>query len=136
LANERIKLIRSALCIIRSNHPHHQCSRTLPSQRLVPFLAHVFQRVYRPHVHDRDHYHRPLSRAYHHFITICNKTRFINSAMTIDVFAVPVFFVVFRETLETVVIVSVLLAFLKQTLDGPDRDVVLRKRLTKQVGCY
>jgi high-affinity iron transporter len=56
--------------------------------------------------------------------------------MTIDVFAVPVFFVVFRETLETVVIVSVLLAFLKQTLDGPDRDVVLRKRLTKQVGCY
>jgi high-affinity iron transporter len=54
--------------------------------------------------------------------------------MTVDVFAVPVFFVVFRETLETVVIVSVLLAFLKQTLDGPDRDVVLHKRLVKQVG--
>lgn len=56
--------------------------------------------------------------------------------MSVDVFAVPVFFVVFRETLETVVIVSVLLAFLKQTLDGPDRDVVLRKRLVKQVGYY
>jgi high-affinity iron transporter len=56
--------------------------------------------------------------------------------MTVDVFAVPVFFVVFRETLETVVIVSVLLAFLKQTLDGPDRDVVLRKKLVKQVGYY
>jgi high-affinity iron transporter len=56
--------------------------------------------------------------------------------MTVDVFAVPVFFVVFRETLETVVIVSVLLAFLKQTLDGPDQDVVLRKRLVKQVGYY
>ena len=54
--------------------------------------------------------------------------------MTVDVFAVPVFFVVFRETLETVVIVSVLLAFLKQTLDGPNRDVVLHKRLVKQVG--
>jgi high-affinity iron transporter len=56
--------------------------------------------------------------------------------MTVDVFAVPVFFVVFREALETVVIVSVLLAFLKQTLDGPDRDVVLRKKLVKQVGYY
>jgi high-affinity iron transporter len=56
--------------------------------------------------------------------------------MTVDVFAVPIFFVVFRETLETVVIVSVLLAFLKQTLDGPDRDVVLRKKLVKQVGYY
>jgi high-affinity iron transporter len=40
--------------------------------------------------------------------------------MAVDVFAVPVFLVVFRETLETVIIVSVLLAFLKQTLDGPN----------------
>jgi high-affinity iron transporter len=53
--------------------------------------------------------------------------------MTVNVFAVPVFFVVFRETLETVVIVSVLLAFLKQTLDGPDRDVSTYKKLVKQV---
>ncbi|KAI0853962.1 iron permease FTR1 [Daldinia vernicosa] len=49
------------------------------------------------------------------------------------VFAVPVFLVVFRETLETVIIVSVLLAFLKQTLDGPNRDVKVYKTLVKQV---
>lgn len=53
--------------------------------------------------------------------------------MTVNVFAVPVFFVVFRETLETVVIVSVLLAFLKQTLDGPNADKVVYKKLVKQV---
>lgn len=60
--------------------------------------------------------------------------------MAVDVFAVPVFFVVFRETLETVIIVSVLLAFLKQTLDGPSRDVVVYKKLVRQVmlssNCY
>ncbi|KAI1388945.1 iron permease FTR1 [Hypoxylon trugodes] len=50
-----------------------------------------------------------------------------------DVFAVPVFLVVFRETLECVVIVSVLLAFLKQTLDGPNRDEKVYKTLVKQV---
>jgi high-affinity iron transporter len=50
-----------------------------------------------------------------------------------DVFSVPVFLIVFRETLETVIIVSVLLAFLKQTLDGPDRDVRVYKKLVKQV---
>ncbi|KAI0544229.1 iron permease FTR1/Fip1/EfeU [Xylaria curta] len=53
--------------------------------------------------------------------------------MTKDVFSVPVFLVVFRETLETVIIVSVLLAFLKQTLDGPHRDVAVYKALVKQV---
>lgn len=52
-----------------------------------------------------------------------------------DVFAVPVFLIVFRETLETVIIVSILLAFLKQTLDGPDRDVVVYKKLVRQVRC-
>ncbi|KAI0385636.1 iron permease FTR1 [Hypomontagnella monticulosa] len=50
-----------------------------------------------------------------------------------DVFAVPVFLIVFRETLETVIIVSVLLAFLKQTLDGPNRDISVYKALVKQV---
>ncbi|OTB03452.1 hypothetical protein M426DRAFT_321814 [Hypoxylon sp. CI-4A] len=49
------------------------------------------------------------------------------------VFTVPVFLVVFRETLETVIIVSVLLAFLKQTLDGPGRDTRVYKTLVKQV---
>ncbi|KAI0451888.1 iron permease FTR1 family protein [Xylaria acuta] len=53
--------------------------------------------------------------------------------MTKDVFSVPVFLVVFRETLETVIIVSVLLAFLKQTLDGPHRDVAVYKALVRQV---
>ncbi|KAK2589803.1 high-affinity iron permease [Conoideocrella luteorostrata] len=53
--------------------------------------------------------------------------------MAKDVFSVPVFLVVFRETLETVIIVSVLLAFLKQTLDGPDRDVKTYKSLRRQV---
>ncbi|KAI5925943.1 iron permease-like protein [Camillea tinctor] len=53
--------------------------------------------------------------------------------MTADVFSVPVFLVVFRETLETVIIVSVLLAFLKQTLDGPNRDVAVYKTLVRQV---
>lgn len=53
--------------------------------------------------------------------------------MTVQVFAVPVFLVVFRETLETVIIVSVLLAFLKQTLDGPERDNKVYKKLIRQV---
>ncbi|KAF1983987.1 plasma membrane iron permease [Aulographum hederae CBS 113979] len=50
----------------------------------------------------------------------------------VNVFAVPVFFICFRECLETSIIVSVLLAFLKQTL-GPERDPVIYKRLVKQV---
>lgn len=53
--------------------------------------------------------------------------------MTVNAFAVPVFFVVFRETLETAVIVSVLLAFLKQTLDKQQADRAAYKNLVKQV---
>nr|K7ND00.1 RecName: Full=High affinity iron permease ftrA [Epichloe festucae E2368]AET13877.1 high-affinity iron permease [Epichloe festucae] len=54
--------------------------------------------------------------------------------MAKDVFSVPVFLVVFRETLETVIIVSVLLAFLKQTLDdGSERHVKTYKTLRRQV---
>lgn len=56
------------------------------------------------------------------------------AAMTVNVFAVPVFFIVFRETIEVAIIVSVLLAFLKQTLDGPNADVVVYKKLVRQVG--
>ncbi|KAK5128972.1 hypothetical protein LTR85_000305 [Meristemomyces frigidus] len=52
--------------------------------------------------------------------------------MTVNVFAVPIFFICFRECLETVIIVSVLLAFLKQTI-GPDRDQVVYKKLVRQV---
>lgn len=53
--------------------------------------------------------------------------------MAKNVFAVPVFFIVFRETIEAAIIVSVLLAFLKQTLDGPNRDEVVYKKLVRQV---
>ncbi|KAI2642355.1 iron permease FTR1/Fip1/EfeU [Xylaria nigripes] len=53
--------------------------------------------------------------------------------MAKEVFSVPVFLIVFRETLETVIIVSVLLAFLKQTLDGPNGNVAVYKALVKQV---
>lgn len=53
--------------------------------------------------------------------------------MAVDVFSVPIFLVVFREALETVIIISVLLAFLKQTLDGPNRDVKVYKKLVRQV---
>ncbi|KAF2726362.1 iron permease FTR1 [Polychaeton citri CBS 116435] len=52
--------------------------------------------------------------------------------MVQNVFAVPVFFICFRECLETVIIVSVLLSFLKQTL-SPEKDAVMYKRLVKQV---
>ncbi|OBA22449.1 plasma membrane iron permease [Metschnikowia bicuspidata var. bicuspidata NRRL YB-4993] len=51
----------------------------------------------------------------------------------VDVFNVEIFFVVFRESLEAVVVVSVLLAFLKQGLGGATEDPVVYKRLRKQV---
>lgn len=53
--------------------------------------------------------------------------------MAPKIFSVPVFLVVFRETLETAIIVSVLLAFLRQTLDGPNRDRHVYRALCKQV---
>lgn len=54
--------------------------------------------------------------------------------MANNVFAVPVFFIVFRETIEAAIIIAVLLAFLKKTLDGPNADVAVYKSLVKQVG--
>lgn len=51
----------------------------------------------------------------------------------VDVFNVQIFFVVFRETLEAVVVVSVLLAFLKQGLGKATDDPVVYKRLRRQV---
>jgi len=50
----------------------------------------------------------------------------------VQVFAVPIFFITFRETLETSIIVSVLLAFLKQTL-GNKNDPKTYKKLVRQV---
>jgi len=52
-----------------------------------------------------------------------------------DVFAVPVFFIVFRETLETSLVVSILLAFLKQQI-GPGQDSKTYKKLRNQVITY
>ena len=49
-----------------------------------------------------------------------------------NVFAVPIFFIVFRETIETGIVISVLLSFLKQQL-GPDHDATVYKKLRKQV---
>ncbi|PWY88120.1 high-affinity iron transporter FtrA [Aspergillus sclerotioniger CBS 115572] len=52
--------------------------------------------------------------------------------MANGVFAVTVFFICFRECLESVIIVSVLLSFLKQTL-GSEGDTGTLKRLNRQV---
>ncbi|EEH02984.1 plasma membrane iron permease [Histoplasma capsulatum G186AR] len=51
----------------------------------------------------------------------------------VNVFAVQIFFIVFRECLEAVIIVSVLLSFLKQCLGQPHQDPTIYKRLRKQV---
>lgn len=50
-----------------------------------------------------------------------------------DVFAVQIFFIVFRECLEAVIVLSVLFSFLKQCLDTPDQDPAIYKRLRRQV---
>ncbi|KAL8825711.1 MAG: hypothetical protein Q9170_007687 [Blastenia crenularia] len=49
-----------------------------------------------------------------------------------NVFAVPIFFIVFRETVEVSIIVSVLLSWQKKTL-GPDDNPKIHKRLRRQV---
>lgn len=46
--------------------------------------------------------------------------------------SLSVFFICFRETIETGIIVSVLLAFIKQTL-GHEQDAVTYKKLVRQV---
>lgn len=58
------------------------------------------------------------------------------STMAPNVFAVPVFFIVFRETLEASIIISVLLAFIKQTLDGPAGSKAVYKKLVRQVSAH
>ncbi|CAO3626085.1 unnamed protein product [Cunninghamella blakesleeana] len=47
-----------------------------------------------------------------------------------DLFNVPIFFILFRETTEIAIIISVLLSFLKKTFDG---DSLVYKKLRKQV---
>jgi high-affinity iron transporter len=51
----------------------------------------------------------------------------------VNVFNVQIFFIVLRETLEAVVVVSVLLAFLKQGLGGATNDPIVYKKLKRQV---
>ncbi|CAK7898395.1 plasma membrane iron permease [[Candida] anglica] len=51
----------------------------------------------------------------------------------VNVFNPQIFFIVFREALEAVVVVSVLLAFLKQGLGGATSDPLIYKRLVRQV---
>ncbi|KAI1626294.1 high-affinity iron transporter [Exophiala viscosa] len=53
--------------------------------------------------------------------------------MAKDVFGVQVFFIVFREVLEAVIVISVLFSFLKQALGQPSQDQVIYKRLKRQV---
>ncbi|KAG0208925.1 high-affinity iron permease [Mortierella sp. GBA30] len=47
-----------------------------------------------------------------------------------DYFSIPIFFIIFRETTEAAIIVSVLLSFLNQVLDG---DQAMHRRLARQV---
>ncbi|KAI5961418.1 FTR1 [Candida pseudojiufengensis] len=51
----------------------------------------------------------------------------------VNVFNVQIFFIVFRESLEAVIVVSVLLAFLKQGLGSSTQDPVVYKKLRKQI---
>jgi Iron permease FTR1 family len=52
----------------------------------------------------------------------------------VNVFAVPVFFICFRECLETSIIVSILLALLKGSLENKGSETPY-KRLVRQVCC-
>ncbi|PQE09592.1 Plasma membrane iron permease protein [Rutstroemia sp. NJR-2017a WRK4] len=77
--------------------------------------------------------------AHYHFLAVV-QNRIRRSAVNRNrppimpnVFAPQVFFIVFRECLEAVIIVSVLLSFLKQSLGGPDQDQEIYKKLIKQV---
>ncbi|KAF8981292.1 hypothetical protein BGZ46_003007 [Entomortierella lignicola] len=47
-----------------------------------------------------------------------------------DYFSIPIFFIIFRETTEAAIIVSVLLSFLRQVITD---DEAMRKRLSRQV---
>lgn len=51
----------------------------------------------------------------------------------VDVFSVPIFLVVLRETIEAGIIVSILLAFLKQMRQNGTLDAKSYKSLIKQV---
>ena len=51
----------------------------------------------------------------------------------VNVFAVELFFIVFRQCLEVIILLSVLFSFLKQCLGQPDQDQVAYKRLRRQV---
>ncbi|KAK9491205.1 iron permease FTR1 family-domain-containing protein [Lipomyces doorenjongii] len=50
-----------------------------------------------------------------------------------ELFDVSVFFILFRETLEASIIISVLLAFLKQGIGNADEDLTVYRKLVRQV---
>ncbi len=62
-----------------------------------------------------------------------NYTILNSPIMAVNVFSVPVFLITFRESIETAIIVAVLLAFLKQTLGNTEQDSKVYKRLVRQV---
>lgn len=51
----------------------------------------------------------------------------------VNVFSVQIFFLIFRETLEASIIISVLLSFLRQGLGRPDQDQKVYNKLVLQV---
>lgn len=53
--------------------------------------------------------------------------------MANKIFNIQIFFVVFRESLEAVIVVSVLLSFLKQSLGKATDDLVVYRKLRRQV---
>ena len=55
---------------------------------------------------------------------------FLNSN---ELIVAVVFFICFRECLETSIVISILLAFLKGSI-GPDKDPQTYKKLVRQVG--
>lgn len=50
-----------------------------------------------------------------------------------NVFAVQIFFIVFRECLEAIIVLSVLFSFLKQCLGQPSQDPAVYRQLRRQV---
>lgn len=50
-----------------------------------------------------------------------------------NVYAPQIFFIVFRECLEAIIVISVLFSFIKKSLGGPDQDQAIYKKLRRQV---
>lgn len=99
--------------LIRSSDNGFDLPKSIPSS--YPLLGSLSTKNYRP----------PLATE-----KLC-----LENKMAVAVFSVPVFLVVFRETIEAGIIISVLLAFLKQTLGSANEEThkAVYKSLLKQV---